>query len=184
MRLGYSMRASGTMLCHPIQGAERLRGRIDRRRDLRELAAAGYPQRELYGAAEDWAHRTGIRCRWKSKPQEVVLNREQATALFRIFQEILTNISRHARASNVTCSFKTTVDELTLKVSDDGKGFNPAKLSDRKSLGLLGMRERAVLFSGRLEIQSTTGKGTTVAVHIPLGRDSGQLAGNSRKRAP
>ena len=112
------------------------------------------------------------------------MNREQATALFRIFQEILTNISRHARASNVTCSFKTTVDELTLKVSDYGKGFNPAKLSDRKSLGLLGMRERAVLFSGRLEIQSTTGKGTTVAVHIPLGRDSSQLAGNTRKRAP
>ena len=136
----------------------------------------------LEWAAEAWAHRTGIRCRWKRKPQPVALNREQATALFRIYQEILTNISRHARASNVTCSFKTTVDELTLKVSDDGKGFDPAKLSDRKSLGLLGMRERALLFSGRLEIQSAAGKGTTVAVRIPIGQDSSQLAGNTRKR--
>ena len=138
----------------------------------------------LEWAAEDWANRTGIRCRWKRKPQPVALNREQATALFRIYQEILTNISRHARASKVTCSFKTTAKELTLEVSDDGKGFDPAKLSDRKSLGLLGMRERALLFSGRLEIQSAAAKGTIVTVRIPLGPDSRELAGGTKNRAP
>ena len=119
-------------------------------------------------AAKDWAHRTGIRCRWTRKPQPVALNREQATGLFRIYQEILTNISRHARARHVICSFKTTKSELTLRVTDDGRGFDPGKLSDRKSLGLIGMRERALLFSGTLEIQSASGQGTTITVRIPL----------------
>jgi PAS domain S-box-containing protein len=137
----------------------------------------------LEWAAEDWAHRTGICCRWKGKPAPVGLNREKATALFRIFQEILTNISRHARAHHVTCRFKTKTNDLTLQVTDDGRGFNPSKLSDRKSLGLLGMRERALLLAGRVEIQSAPGKGTTVTVCIPLAPGSKKRLRDPKKRA-
>jgi len=102
----------------------------------------------------------------------------------KIVNELSEILSSKRFASKVTCSFRTTAKELTLEVSVDGKGFDPAKLSDRKSLGLLGMRERALLFSGRLEIQSAAAKGTIVTVRIPLGPGSRELAGGTKNRAP
>lgn len=123
----------------------------------------------LEWAAKDWEQRSGIPCRWTHKLEPLAINRDQATALFRIYQEILTNISRHARARHVTCSFKHTPRELTLEVRDDGRGFKPEKIQERKSMGLLGMQERALLLGGSVEIHSALRKGTRVLVRVPLG---------------
>ena len=118
--------------------------------------------------AEDFERRTRIRCKWKRKPQAVELENVQATALFRIFQEILTNIARHAQARSLSLDLRRKNGALRLEVADDGKGFAEERLSDRKSLGLLGMRERAALIGASLQIHSVRGKGTTVRVALPM----------------
>jgi PAS domain S-box-containing protein len=124
--------------------------------------------------ADEFGNRTGIRCRWRSKPVTARLNRDQATALFRIFQEILTNVARHARARSVSLKLVQSHCELILEVVDDGKGFNEGKLLAHKSLGLLGMRERAAFIGGRFEVCSALGKGTKITVTVPAG--SGRLS--------
>jgi PAS domain S-box-containing protein len=126
--------------------------------------------------AEEFEARTGIRCRWRPKPAATQVNRDQATALFRIFQEILTNVGRHAHARSVNLKLVQNHGELILEVSDDGRGFSEEKLLDHKSLGLLGMRERAAFMGGRVEIRSTPRKGTKVTVTSPVVE--------SRKRRP
>jgi PAS domain S-box-containing protein len=118
--------------------------------------------------AEEFEARTSIRCRWKPKPVIAQSNRDQATALFRIFQEILTNVARHARARSVNLKLVQNDGELILEVADNGRGFNEKKLLDHKSLGLLGMRERVAFIGGRVEIRSAPGKGTKVIVTSPI----------------
>jgi PAS domain S-box-containing protein len=118
--------------------------------------------------AEEFQGRTGVRCHWETRPSSVTLDRAQATALFRIFQEILSNVARHAAAQSVKLILTQSNDELVLQVADDGKGFNEKKLLDHTSLGLLGMRERAALIGGLVEIRTRRGKGTTVTVTCPL----------------
>jgi PAS domain S-box-containing protein len=88
--------------------------------------------------------------------------------LFRVYQESLTNIARHAMASNVTSSLKTENNELVLTISDDGKGFDVQAAGKKKTLGLLGMKERTAMLGGKYEINSSQGKGTTVTIRIPL----------------
>ena len=104
---------------------------------------------------------TGIRCEVAGLPEELRLNEHQSTAVFRIFQEILTNIVRHAAATAVNVEVEFYADGLLLRVSDNGRGFDKLHLSDPKALGLLGMRERALLLGGAIDIQSSTGAGTT-----------------------
>ena len=124
-------------------------------------------------AAIEWqiqefeAH-TGVRCRIIGLPDDLPLDGPQSTAVFRIFQEILTNIGRHAAATAVKVTVNVEAARLTLRVSDNGKGFDKLRLSDPKALGLLGMRERALLLGGSIEIQSRAGAGTTVILEIPL----------------
>jgi PAS domain S-box-containing protein len=114
--------------------------------------------------AEEFTARTGIRCRWEPKPVAIQLNRHQTTTLFRIFQEILTNVARHAQASSVTLKLVHDHGELILEVADDGKGFEENRMPPHKSLGLLGMRERAALIGGRVEVCSAPGKGTIITI--------------------
>jgi signal transduction histidine kinase len=118
--------------------------------------------------AEEFAARTGLRCRWQSKLVATHLHRDQATALFRIFQEILTNVARHARARSVKLKLVHNRGELILEVADDGKGFDEKKLLPHKSLGLLGLRERVAFMGGRVEICSAQGKGTKITVTSPV----------------
>jgi len=120
--------------------------------------------------AEEFAARTGISCRWLQRPTVMISDRAQATALFRIFQEILTNVGRHSRARSVTLQLRQINREVILEVTDDGKGFEPARLLDGTSLGLLGMRERAAGVGGRMEIQTASGMGTRVTLVTPAGR--------------
>jgi PAS domain S-box-containing protein len=126
--------------------------------------------------AEEFEARAGIRCQWRTKPVMAQLNRDQAIALFRIFQEILNNIARHAQARLVNLKLVQNLGELILEVADDGKGFNEKKLQVHKSLGLLSMRERAAFIGGRVDIGSVLGKGTKVTVTTPV-----TVAGKDRK---
>lgn len=121
--------------------------------------------------AQEFQQRTGIECEIISLP-EVTLNPERSTAVFRIFQEILTNVMRHANATRVTISMRASDDDLILEVSDSGRGITEKEISDTKSLGLLGMRERALLLGGELTISGTEGAGSVVTLRIPNRRHS------------
>ena len=92
-----------------------------------------------------------------------------ATAAYRITQEALTNVARHAGASNVDVSLSVKNDVLQVTVADSGQGFDPGNLSETEGLGLAGMRERAGLAGGTLTITSKQGEGTTVSLEIPIG---------------
>jgi PAS domain S-box-containing protein len=112
--------------------------------------------------------RTGIECRSECSLQSIQLTDQQSTALFRIVQEALTNILRHAQATRVNVSMHEENGHLELKVSDNGRGITQAEVSNRKSLGLLGMRERAHLVGGDLDIIAQSKGGTTLHVRVPL----------------
>ena len=117
---------------------------------------------------EDFQAHTGIKCNISVKPDDLCVDPGTATTVFRIFQETLTNVARHAHASKVTVTLEKKEGELRLVVKDNGKGITPKKISDTKSFGLMGIRERVKHRGGEVEISSALHKGTTVSVTIPL----------------
>jgi signal transduction histidine kinase len=121
----------------------------------------------LEWAAEDFQTRTGTKCQITLPDVDISLLPEHATALFRIFQETLTNVARHAEATQVDARLSKENSSLVFEIHDNGKGISEEGLSGKSSLGLLGMRERALLLGATLTISSTLGKGTTVSVLIP-----------------
>jgi PAS domain S-box-containing protein len=123
--------------------------------------------------------RSAVRCCLVLPETEIKIEPARATAVFRIFQEILTNIARHSRASRVNVALSTSSGDLLLTVRDDGEGIRPAQLEDSRSLGILGMRERAMEFGGTVFIGRLPRRGTQVQVRIPLGRDKGAGAPES-----
>jgi signal transduction histidine kinase len=118
--------------------------------------------------AKEFQKRMGIRCLVELPAQSPELGGELATAVFRILQEILTNIARHAKANSVTVRLVIAGDRLSLEVADDGVGIAEDAVHASASLGLLGMEERAHQFGGTLAIRGIPGRGTTVALAIPL----------------
>jgi signal transduction histidine kinase len=120
--------------------------------------------------AKDFQQRTGIRCLVDVPPDSDGLDPERSTALFRIFQEVLTNVARHANATRVDVSMRCDEARFTLEVQDNGKGIAAATIHDPRSLGLLGMRERVLPFAGHIEISGSRGKGTRVVVSLPSAR--------------
>jgi two-component system sensor histidine kinase UhpB len=96
------------------------------------------------------------------------LSAELGTAAFRVFQEALTNIARHAAASEVAVQLRCSATDLCLEIRDNGRGFEVAPAMAHSSLGLLGMSERTRLQGGRLDIISAVGHGTTVTFRAPL----------------
>jgi len=118
---------------------------------------------------QQFQDRTGIRCRCSMPQTKVSLSHDQATAAFRIFQESLTNILRHAGATCVDVSIKQRARAFVLIVRDNGKGFIAENSSGQNSLGLLGMRERARMVGGRIWLRSMEGSGTTIMLRIPTG---------------
>ncbi len=122
--------------------------------------------------AAEFQHRTGITCEVTSDPRDIILDRDRSTAIFRIFQESLTNVARHAQATRVTASLKEKAGTLELKVRDNGKGITEEQISDPKSFGIMGMRERVYPWKGQVTVKSAPGKGTTVAVRIPLAKEA------------
>jgi signal transduction histidine kinase len=118
--------------------------------------------------AEDFQKRSGILCSLTLSGEDPPVRRDQATALFRIFQEILTNVARHARAAKVWVYLGEDHGGIVLEVEGDGVGISQERLTEHRSLGLLGMRERALAFGGTVEIAGVSGQGTIVTVRMPL----------------
>ena len=116
---------------------------------------------------QEFQARSGIQCKVRLLTREVVAS-NASTAMFRIFQEILTNVARHAKATLAEVVLQKQRDRLVLLIRDNGRGFDQADPSLSKSLGLLGMRERAAILGGQVNISSAPGKGTTVTAWIPL----------------
>lgn len=117
--------------------------------------------------AREFEERAHVACRIQSEPDDIVLDPPLSTALFRIFQETLTNVARHARASRVEVVVTHFAGAVEMTVSDDGEGIRPEQVSDGRSLGIVGMRERVRSLGGRLEITGREGRGTSVRVSIP-----------------
>ncbi len=111
---------------------------------------------------------TGIRCHIQCSPEHIALDSERATAVFRLFQETLTNVARHADATQVHIHLNRSDSSLTLEVWDDGKGVTKEQIRNPNSLGLLGMRERALNFGGELTIEGAPDKGTRVLLRLPV----------------
>jgi len=118
--------------------------------------------------AMTFSSRTGIRCHVKATREGTRLATEQQTMLFRIFQEALTNIVRHARASAVYVVLSERARSFELRIRDNGGGITDQAINDPRSIGLLGMRERASLIGGVFEIDGRRGKGTVIVVRVPL----------------
>ena len=123
-------------------------------------------------AGEDFEARTKTKCRMDLPPEDIFIDPERATALFRILQETLTNIARHVSATQVNIRLAKEWGGLNLEVHDNGKGVSEEQLSAARSLGILGMRERALLLGGELIISGVPGQGTLVSVRIPEARQN------------
>ena len=118
--------------------------------------------------ARDYQNRTGIRCKLNLAESEVKLDKNLSTSLFRIFQEALTNVARHAKATEIEIALQFEPDDLIMTIQDNGIGIDPEQLHNSDSLGLLGIRERINFWKGRLIINGEPHTGTTLKTHIPL----------------
>jgi signal transduction histidine kinase len=125
------------------------------------------------GAAVDWAakefqKRTGIPCHFSVDPPEMKVDQERSTALFRILQEAFTNVLRHAKATKVSVQLVKLPGAVVLTVQDNGVGISLQRITDSKSVGLTGMRERVLPWGGTLAITSKPAKGTEIVVTVPI----------------
>jgi signal transduction histidine kinase len=118
--------------------------------------------------ADDFAKRWSIPCKLKVGAGETALDDLQSTAIFRVVQESLTNVARHAQASEVIVSLHESEHVLHLSVKDDGRGFDARDSDCGTGFGLFGMRERLLALGGTLRIESAPGAGTCVAIELPL----------------
>lgn len=184
--LKWNLDGLGKDLAEPLstREAERLRTTVPLMRDLvdstmstvRRIASDLRPSvlDELgVVAAIEWQvrrfeARTGIQCSYEADADAPELERDRATAVFRILQEILTNVLRHAEATQVRVVIRRDADSFVLDVRDNGRGIAQDALAAARSLGLLGMRERALLVGGDVRIYGIAGIGTTVLVTIPI----------------
>jgi PAS domain S-box-containing protein len=117
--------------------------------------------------AEEFTSRTGIACKIETNPPEIRLSEELSVAVFRIFQETLTNIVRHARASEVEVQLQLTASEFSMRVCDDGVGMSLAGPHKAKTFGLLGVKERVRGFGGMMELATGDAGGTCLNIVIP-----------------
>ncbi|MFN0111335.1 MAG: PAS domain S-box protein [Blastocatellia bacterium] len=156
-----------------VEIADLLEGAILTVRDIATDLRPGVLDTLGLRAAIDWLTReferkNGVKCVSKLCQDPKNLSPELATALFRILQELLTNITRHAKAQIVKVELTKVDSEIRLTVADDGVGITEAQLQNTRSLGLLGMRERTAIFGGDVMIEGKPGLGTTVKVRMPL----------------
>jgi signal transduction histidine kinase len=141
----------------------------------------------LHSFVKLFSKRTNIHVHLKAFAEVEQLNSNQRTILYRVAQEALNNVSRHAQASRVEVSILKLPDCVCMKIKDDGKSFDMErvlKAKGRKRLGLLGMRERVEMVGGTFCVQSAPGKGTIIVVEIPFGRvriDEVKISGNTTK---
>jgi signal transduction histidine kinase len=120
----------------------------------------------------EWQEKTAIRCSMSATIDDGSVDFGRATAAFRVLQEALTNVARHAQATSVRVRLWTEGAQLRLEVRDNGRGIPAATIGESTSLGLLGMKERVLSFGGSVDIRGAAGEGTTVDVSIPLAEAS------------
>jgi PAS domain S-box-containing protein len=123
--------------------------------------------------AQEFERSVGVAVQLEVQTERVELEDICATTAFRILQETLTNVARHANATRVTIALRVSAEALTLEVRDNGRGISKAEMASPRSLGLLGSRERAIACGGELVIHGVRGKGTTVSLRIPLSGAAG-----------
>jgi len=128
--------------------------------DLGLLAALNWQSHEF-------EKRYGIPCSFTSSVKEYPFEKGFVTGVFRIYQESLTNIARHANATEISSSLSEEDDHLNLSIKDNGVGFNQETIR-KKSLGIIGMKERAIMFGGEFSIDSKEGQGTRITVRLPI----------------
>jgi signal transduction histidine kinase len=118
--------------------------------------------------AQLFHERTGVECHCTVPEIPIAANQEEATAIFRIFQEILTNVGRHAHAKNLTVNLSQQDEILQLEVEDDGIGIKPEEIANPASLGILGMQERAAILGGDITLGVGAQSGTRVMARVVL----------------
>ena len=118
--------------------------------------------------SEEFEKRSEIKSIFSSNVSQLTINTDVATAVFRIFQESLTNVLRHSQATEVISFFRLENNIITLFIEDNGIGFKENEIKNKKTLGLLGMKERIQLINGKYEINGNSGKGTSVIITVPL----------------
>jgi signal transduction histidine kinase len=119
---------------------------------------------------EEFQKRSGIECNLVISVEELAVDENVTIAVFRIFQESLTNIARHSGATKIEVTIKKAGDLLQMEITDNGVGISEEQINSSKSLGLIGMNERASVFGGKLKISREASGGTTVRVYIPIGK--------------
>jgi signal transduction histidine kinase len=124
--------------------------------------------------SEEFQKRTGIQCDVRIHAGDEIVDRDRITAVFRIFQETLTNIARHAAATKAVVLLTVMDDSIELQVRDNGRGITKDELLNSRSFGLIGMRERVRIFGGDIAIKGIPDEGTTVSVRIPI-RNPGRV---------
>jgi len=127
---------------------------------------------------EKFQHRTGILCTINVPDILLGLSSDHEIAVFRIFQEAMTNIARHSKARNVYVQLSLEENYANLTIRDDGVGFLLDSMEHSHSLGILGMNERALLVDAHFSLQSEPGKGTTIGLQIPLAKAVGTKRGD------
>jgi PAS domain S-box-containing protein len=115
----------------------------------------------------DFSAHAGIPSSFEAPEQEIALEEGRAVTLFRIVQEALTNVARHARAGSVRVTVDQLSDRIRVEIADDGTGFDPLRSESRRTFGLSGIRERVLILCGVLEVESMPGSGTRLRVEIP-----------------
>jgi PAS domain S-box-containing protein len=118
--------------------------------------------------AREFEKRTQIKCVFSSEPKDIVLDQDRSTAVFRIFQEALTNVARHSNASRVEAALVKEDERIVLRISDNGRGIGKRHIADPKAFGIIGMKERARFLGGEVTVSGAPGKGTSVTVSIPF----------------
>jgi signal transduction histidine kinase len=122
--------------------------------------------------AQEYQKRSGIECEVNLVPDDISVDGKHSIALFRIFQESLTNVHRHAKATKVTATLSDQGGSVMLEIVDNGVGIKDEQMSKTASFGLLGMRERVQICNGKMRIACNQNGGTTITVIIP--KDAGK----------
>jgi len=164
-RLGDKARQMGELLDQTVASVRRISA------DLRPLMLDDLGLADAAGwLVEDFARRSGIECRMDLAPHELLdgVERGIAIAVYRVLQESLTNVARHAGAKHAWASLDVVQGQIRLEVEDDGRGIAPEDLAKVRSLGLKGMRERAHYLGGELEVSRAARGGTRVRLRLPL----------------
>lgn len=152
-----------TMLDQTVQSVRRISSEL-RPSLLDDLGLVAAMEWQL----SEFEKRSGISARMFHSGEDIDMPDAIKTALFRIFQESLTNVARHSEAETVTVTLDKKGNELFLSITDNGRGFDKHKIEDKRTLGILGMKERIKMIGGVYEIKGDTGKGAEVIVKVPL----------------